>query len=238
MRPLINIVMKVIYKGYVYEQLEDRHIIRFNRGNFNNMSVVPTLEVDNNSKPTTNSLGLPIAKTPEGISNFWNWFGNSVTVDEKGQPVVFYHGTYTDFDEFQHIWDREDFDADNDYSEGYNGGNLGVGFYFTKNEEYAKRFGRLKKYYLKITNLYDLTDETNISELNERYDEEQEELAYGMMGEVIDDIIKENKYDGVYAMGAGGLSYGTDEWTVLSSSQIKSVENSGEFSNTPNVNKE
>lgn len=25
--------------------------------------------------------------------NFWRWFGNSVTVDENGNPLIFYHGT-------------------------------------------------------------------------------------------------------------------------------------------------
>lgn len=44
-----------------------------------------------------NSLGKEII-SPE---NFWKWFGNSITVDEKGRPMVFYHGTRSDFTEFK-----------------------------------------------------------------------------------------------------------------------------------------
>ena len=44
-----------------------------------------------------NSLGQEI-KNPE---NFKKWFGNSVTVDEQGRPLVFYHGTRADFTEFK-----------------------------------------------------------------------------------------------------------------------------------------
>ena len=46
---------------------------------------------------TENTLGQKI-NNPE---NFWKWFGNSITVDEQGRPLVFYHGTRSDFTEFQ-----------------------------------------------------------------------------------------------------------------------------------------
>lgn len=32
--------------------------------------------------------------------NFWKWFGDSKVVDEQGNPLVVYHGTNTDFDQF------------------------------------------------------------------------------------------------------------------------------------------
>jgi hypothetical protein len=44
-----------------------------------------------------NSLGQEI-KNPE---SFKRWFGNSVTVDEQGRPLVFFHGTRSDFTEFK-----------------------------------------------------------------------------------------------------------------------------------------
>lgn len=46
---------------------------------------------------TENTLGQKI-NNPE---NFWKWFENSITVDEQGRPLVFYHGTRSDFTEFQ-----------------------------------------------------------------------------------------------------------------------------------------
>jgi hypothetical protein len=39
----------------------------------------------------------------EGITNpnFWKWFGNSKVVDKNGNPLVVYHATNGDFDEFK-----------------------------------------------------------------------------------------------------------------------------------------
>ena len=175
--------MKILHKGHIYE----------------------SVDLTNTSKPNKNSLGEYIAGSKEAIENFWKWFGDSKTIDDQGQPIVFYHGTHQEFEEFEHPWDREDDNSD-DYAEGYNGGNLGVGFYFTQNSEYASRFGKPGKYYLKISKLYDLNDEANIESLNSRFAEEKDDLIYGVIGEVIDDVMKEEGYDGVFANGAGGLS--------------------------------
>lgn len=60
-----------------------------------------TIEVDGKRRPTTNSNGKPIHPTSEGIRNFWRWFGDSKVVDEQGRPLVVYHGSTEDFDEFQ-----------------------------------------------------------------------------------------------------------------------------------------
>jgi len=55
----------------------------------------PTVTVNGAERPTTNSKGLPIAQTEEGVRNFWKWFGDSKVVDEQGRPLVVYHGTPT-----------------------------------------------------------------------------------------------------------------------------------------------
>ena len=47
-----------------------------------------------------NSLGEPIANNEQTLQNFWNWFSDSKMVDEKGRPIVFYHGTKKKFDIF------------------------------------------------------------------------------------------------------------------------------------------
>lgn len=44
-----------------------------------------------------NTLGQEI----QNSENFKKWFGNSVTVDEQGRPLVFYHGTRQKFDSFK-----------------------------------------------------------------------------------------------------------------------------------------
>ena len=61
--------------------------------------------------------------------NFRKWFGNSVTVNSDGTPMVFYHGSTSDIQEF--------FPSTSNYSESLNG------FYFTDKPEvsdiYAKQ---------------------------------------------------------------------------------------------------
>lgn len=59
-----------------------------------------TIEVDGGDRPTRTSKGTLIFPTEEGVRNFWRWFGNSVFVDEDGRPLVMYHGTAADIQEF------------------------------------------------------------------------------------------------------------------------------------------
>lgn len=47
-----------------------------------------------------NHLGNPIAKDEESLKRFWKWFGKSATVDQKGRPFVFYHGSAYTFNKF------------------------------------------------------------------------------------------------------------------------------------------
>jgi hypothetical protein len=184
---------------------------------------------------TENSLGNPIHSTEEGIRNFWKWFSGSVMVDAKGRPKIYYHGNNDDFDEFQLRWERDDYDEnEDDYGSGYTGGNLGEGFYFTDDKNYAKRFENVKEYYLKIENLYDLTTDKNIKEFKKEYKEMEEDLVYGKHGEAIEKIMKQKRHDGVIAKDAGGFAYGAIEIMVPKSKQIKLVNNSGKFSKTGN----
>ena len=63
----------------------------------------------------------------ERSKNFKNWFGDSKVVDEKGNPLVVYHGTGADFDEFKKKFAKQ--------------GRIGKGFYFatdpTQSSNYA-----------------------------------------------------------------------------------------------------
>ena len=58
------------------------------------------IEVDGVKRPTTNSKGQPIHPTEEGVRNFYKWFGDSKVVDEQGRPLVVYHGTGADIQQF------------------------------------------------------------------------------------------------------------------------------------------
>jgi hypothetical protein len=45
-----------------------------------------------------NSDGQQITATKQGLQKFWDWFGQSEAVDEKGNPLVLYHSTNADTD--------------------------------------------------------------------------------------------------------------------------------------------
>lgn len=60
-----------------------------------------TIMVDGVERPTRNSNGQLIHPTKQGIENFWRWFGDSQVVDADGKPLVVYHGTKRDFNEFK-----------------------------------------------------------------------------------------------------------------------------------------
>ena len=66
-----------------------------------------------------------VVDTPE----FKNWFGDSKVVDEQGRPLVVYHGTKTDFEQY----DPKKAGASDD-------GLAGKAFYFTYNPEEASSY--------------------------------------------------------------------------------------------------
>ena len=75
-----------------------------------------------------NHLGNPIAKDEESLKRFWKWFGKSATIDQKGRPFVFYHGsayTFSKFDANQIIGQLEDDKA----------------VFFSTSKKFAEEFG-------------------------------------------------------------------------------------------------
>lgn len=59
-----------------------------------------TVEVKGVRRPVENNLGRPIAGDMNKQLAFYNWFGDSKAVDDQGRPVVVYHGTASDFSQF------------------------------------------------------------------------------------------------------------------------------------------
>lgn len=59
-----------------------------------------TIEIDGKERTVYNSNGERIAKSEPALRNFWNWFGDSKVVDDKGRPLVVYHSTGADFNTF------------------------------------------------------------------------------------------------------------------------------------------
>lgn len=84
-----------------------------------------SIEIDGVARPTRNSEGMPLAGSEEGLRAFWAWFGDSKVVDEEGRPLVVYHGTRSNFQEFARV----------------DGGNIyGDGFYFTTDPRTASDY--------------------------------------------------------------------------------------------------
>ena len=51
------------------------------------------IQIDGKEKAVRNSAGKRIARTEEGLRAFYEWFGDSLIVDENGRPLVMYHGS-------------------------------------------------------------------------------------------------------------------------------------------------
>jgi hypothetical protein len=89
-----------------------------------------TILIDGVERSTVNSKRQPIAETEEGIRNFWKWFGDSKVVDGEGSPLVVYHGTKEDFNEFipskRGIWLTPDEKRAEGYAIARNNGEKGI----------------------------------------------------------------------------------------------------------------
>lgn len=153
-------------------------------------------------RPTTNSLGKPIASTPEAIENFYKWFGDSKVVDEKGRPLVVFHGTNKYFKKFSLEYAAEG------------------GIFFSENINYAHTFGKnLLQVFCVIKNPLYKQGET-IPKEHSLEDIEQ----------IIHEA-KSNKKDGIFISNFNDYGNVSNVWIAFDGSQIKSATgNNGNFS--------
>jgi hypothetical protein len=176
--------------------------------------------------------------TPE----FKNWFGDSKVTDDAGQPLVVYHGTTAQFDEFdpKRIGQNWQFDE--------------RGFFFTDRIETARSYSRTEeeqndpmfrmgkegkaiadartlKTYVSIKN--PITGK--ILREDPRFDTSKEYFSpidvYDDNRAIIKDLLATGQYDGVILKSNGERIVVATEPT-----QIKSVNNAGTFNpNDPNI---
>lgn len=146
-------------------------------------------------------------KTPE----FKNWFGDSKVVDEKGEPLVVYHGTSEDFTEFEKS----------------KHGTLGSGIYFTPNPELAYLFAKVRTgkeenlsvipTYLSLQNPLTITPSSNF---HKKYNP-----TGHLSGDEIMENVKKDGYDGIILKDLVDA-----EIVVFEPTQIKSATaNTGAF---------
>jgi hypothetical protein len=158
---------------------------------------------------------------------FRRWFGNSKVVDKNNKPIIAYHGTTKNFNEFmlKYIGTSTD--------EGY----LGAGFYFSRFPQNAMAYSG----YYDFNNFPDKAKGGNIMPVylkieNPVIDKEFDivEKLFGTVHGASKKMMKYFKskgYDGIIARG---------EYVVFEPIQIKSaIGNKGTFdSNDPDITKE
>lgn len=162
-------------------------------------------------------------------NQFKKWFKNSQVVNDKGEPLVVYHGTNKEFSAFSHSAEQQN-DA----------GFAGEGFYFMSSKEWGDGYAevavdngggnpRTIEAYLRLENPKVITD---YAEVVKGRDIRIEGVAQEIAKE-----IRDLGHDGVILNSKNKT--GPNEYMVLDPSQIKSATgNSGEFnSNDPSINR-
>lgn len=102
-------------------------------------------------------------KTQKNLNNnFWKWFGNSKMKKRNGEPIIFYHSTYNNFDTFEPTIIKKN-KLVVDYEKGRQQ------YYFTPYKKWADNFGKehynkkhkIMAVYLKIENPLVITHTTD-----------------------------------------------------------------------------
>ena len=172
-----------------------------------------------------NSTGDIITEDPKHLDNFWSWFGNSKMVDSEGRPQVWYHVTTTKFTSFD---------------VGRGSGVAGQGIYLTNQKFDDDRYGDVEmQLYVHCENPLDLIGDDKINE---------HAITMGLVGlydlRTIPQMREWSKdfrngmlklgYDGCFVMPQGGRK-GEKHLVVYKPHQVKSVNNTGDFSNSDDI---
>nr|DAI59741.1 MAG TPA: hypothetical protein [Caudoviricetes sp.] len=178
------------------------------------------IRLKNKSEETTigqEMYQLPVAaydkqgKADINSEAFKRWFGDSKVVDEKGKPLVVYHGTNTEFDTF----DKEKIKR-------------GTGFWFSSNKETSKEYGDIKEFYLSVKNPIDVNKNRSdfIGFAKEAIPEIPNDVSehYIITDALSSVIFKEY----LQKKGYDAISLG-DSYIVFEPNQIKSINNYGTF---------
>jgi hypothetical protein len=109
-----SLVVDAGYDGYAVPSMGMMVIL-----NHNNIPVKPR-----GTQAEMKVKGEKFKIKPPKTAEFEEWFGDSVAIDENGNPIVFYHGTDQDITQFKPSKE----------------GALGKGIYVTPNAEYASNY--------------------------------------------------------------------------------------------------
>ena len=176
-------------------------------------------EINRRNEKLTKFSTKKVTQTPQ----FKKWFGKSKVVDEKGEPLVVYHGTQSEFSKF----DKNKIGKNDS-------GFFGTGYYFSSDAETSNAYAgessgaSVLPTYLNVENPYIWPDDRQAVATKEESDNVTKELI-------------EEGYDGViYNMKPflpGDKGKNMQEIVVFSPTQIKSATgNTGAFDpNNPDI---
>ena len=174
---------------------------------------------------TTNSEGLPIHPTEDGIRNFHDWFGDSKATDQHGRPQVLYHGSVNK--------NINEFDPNITPVRPRSGPN---GTYFTSKKEAAygysrhpvssgiKERGSVTPAYLSLKSPLDITKEIK--------KHEKSGLSFGDAKKKALEKYNPSVHDSIIFRGNG---VNPDEYIATHANQIKHTTNNGNFSTKSNI---
>lgn len=200
-------------------------------------SYLKVLGEDFDTSESLNSHGRRISTNKKSLENFFNWFGDSKAKDSKGRPLVFFHGTLSDFTEF-----KTQIKSTNQY--GIFGGAdvTRHAIFVTPDIDFASTYASADReganiisVYIRAEKPFDLRfglTETQESELNSvgfntsmfRYIDNFWELFDDDTGEHFVKSLKSLGYDSAIIKEHNELNNATvDVWVLFSSNQLKSV---------------
>lgn len=168
---------------------------------------------------TRDGCDRPISLDSASVDAFWDWFGQSKMVNERGQPLVLYHGTRCDVEAFRIT-----------SAVGARGTALGNGFYFTQKTDLASYYATQKMQGQRNPGKREIVDGGNVMPVYLSIERPLIWSAFMDSAEVAERI-KTGVNDGiVFVDTATGL---IQEAVVYRPEQIKSaIGNSGLFSKT------
>lgn len=189
-----------------------------------------TININGQEKTVYNSNGDRIAKSKEALENFYKWFGDSKVVDEKGRPLVVYHGTLDLFDAFSKEKIGARFSSDE------------RGFFFVDKENIAKdyatsefdftRQGYIMPLYISASNPLIVNSEyARKNGLGSTVFDREDSISFwdNYQNFALEEVDK-NKNDGVI------IDDGNFKMVVaFNPNQIKSTSNRGTYSESDNI---
>ena len=172
-----------------------------------------TININGVERAVTNSSGKKIAYSEKSLRMFYEWFGDSKAVNEKGEPINLYHGTRFDFSAFDGT--KPIFLSDNR--------DVAVWFAIYGKGNSA---GNIKTVYAKLENPLVIDAKGNMFG-------DIDFEGYRFNAETIASIAKERGYDGLIINNvkeAGSEEILSNDYVAFSPNQIKSTSNRGTFS--------